>query len=574
MSVTNEHLRRRRLERHCAASIRAIVGKSRVEYRQQRLFEQGAPVNFYSPLLAVDASTDALAKVRGVTDSMALRLSYSDRALHRSKLPEDDDVARLVFDTLEQLRTEALVPAIYVGVRKNMQDAFERWCGQCRADTLLENELGELIYGVTHIVRSRLIKQVTDPEIELALEHVRYKLAPLIGKDLLKLRTHLQDQSEYSVYALNIANTISELAAEATGSLDENNAAVVRIRLPMPPSDDRDDRYQESAGRVGEGAFAVADEFGELYQVFTTDYDREITGEKMYRVAQRETLRRELDTLIKAQAISIPRLAQRLKRLFAISHLAGWDFGEDEGFIDGRRLSQLVSNPANHRIFKKEKSSPHCDTVLTFLVDTSGSMKRQRYDTVAVLVDIYCRALELAGVKTEILGFSTDGWSGGESLKAWKKAGAPDNPGRLNDRLHIVYKDADTPWRRSRMGISSMLHTSHYREGLDGEAMQWACERLANREESRKCVVMISDGAPMDSATGQTNGEEYLHHHLLRVVHQWSRRRDFSIAAIGIDLDMEYFFNNALSVDLAGNLGIKAFKALEILFSGRHPVDR
>ncbi len=565
MTAISEHLRRRRLERHCAASVRAIAGRRNAEYRQQRLFSNGKPINFFTPHLSVNSATDQLLKVRGVTDGMALRLSFSDQPLHRAKLP-DEQIARLVFDTLEQLRTEALVPVIYAGVRQNMQTAFEAWCWQCRTDGLLENELGELIYGVTHIVRSRLIQSVTDTEVEGALEHARFLLAPLIGRDLLKLREHLADQEAYSVYALNIAKTLSDLAANIEGTTDDSKAVITRIRLPMPPSDDSDDRYRDGGG-VGEGGFAVSDVFGELYEVFTTDFDREVRGADMYRITQRETLRRQLDSLIRAQAISVPRLAQRLQRIFAISHLAGWDFGEDEGFIDGRRLSQLVSNPANHRVFKKEKSAPHCDTVLTFLVDTSGSMKQQRYETVAVLVDIYTRALELAGVKTEILGFSTDGWSGGKSLKAWKKAGSPEHPGRLNDRLHIIYKDADTSWRRSRLSVASMLHTSHYREGLDGEAMQWACERLSARNESRKCVVMISDGAPMDSATSQQNSEAYLHQHLSRVVDEWNRHRDFDIAAIGIDLDMEYFFDNALSVDLTGTLGTKAFKALEILFS-------
>ena len=566
MSAISQQLRRRRLERHCAATVRAISGRSNAEYRQQRLFFKGKPVNLFTPYLAMDSSVDVLQKVRGVTDLMALRLAYSDQKLHLSKLPEAD-VARLVFDTLEQLRVEALVPITYAGVKENMQAAFDRWDGQCRADALTENELGELIYGVTHIVRSRLIKQITDPVIEELLEHIRFTLAPLIGKDLVALKRNLHDQQVYSEFALNIANCINELAADLAGGEEAAEQSVTRIRLAMPPSDDRDDRYAEGGG-LGEGSFAVGDEFGKHYHVFTTDYDREVTGAAMYRVAERETMRKRLDGLIKAQAISIPRLAQRLQRLFAISRLAGWDFGEDEGFIDGRRLSQLVSNPANHRIFKKEKSAPDCDTVFTFLVDTSGSMKRQRFETVAVLLDIYARALELAGVKVEVLGFSTDGWSGGQSIKAWRKAGSPEDPGRVNDRLHIVYKDADTSWRRSRLSMASMLQTAHYREGLDGEAVQWACERLANRNESKKCVVMISDGAPMDSATSQcNNSEEYLHHHLQRIVYQWNKRRDFEVAAIGIDLDMELFFDKAVSVDLTGTMGIKAYKALEILFS-------
>lgn len=566
MSAISQQLRRRRLERHCAASVRAVSGHSHAEYRQQRLFFKGKPVNLFTPYLAADSSIDPLNKVRGVTDGMALRLAYSDQKWHLSKLPEDD-IARLVFDTLEQLRVEALVPVTYTGVKENCQAAFGRWDGQCRADGLTENEFGELMYGVIHIVRSRLIKAMTDPVVGELLEHIRFRLTPLIGKDLAGLKKNLHDQEPYSEFALNIANCINELAADIAGSAEVAEQNISRIRLLMPLSDDRDDRYAQG-GDLGEGSFAVRDEFGLHYHVFTTDYDREVTGAGMYRIAERETMRKRLDGLIKAQAISVPRLAQRLQRLFAISRLAGWDFAEEEGFIDGRRLSQLVSNPANHRVFKKEKSSLDCDTVLTFLVDTSGSMKRQRFETVAVLLDIYARALELAGVKVEVLGFSTNAWSGGQSIKAWRKAGMPENPGRVNDRLHIVYKDADTCWRRSRLSMASMLQTAHYREGLDGEAVQWAGERLVNRNESRKCVVMISDGAPMDSASSQcNNSEQYLHHHLQRVVYQWNRRKDFHVSAIGIDLDMELFFDNAVSIDLTGTMGTKAYQALEILYS-------
>ncbi len=566
MTAVSKHLRRRRVERHCAAAVRAVGGRPNAEFRQQRLFLGGQPVNLSTPYLAVDSDNDAITNIRGRTDAMALRLAHCDLELHTSLTPEDE-IGRIVFDILEQLRTEALVASTFVGVRANMQASFERWCWQCRVDSLTDSELGELIYGITHIVRSRLIQTVTDPIVEGVLEHVRFTLAPLIGHDLVKLKAHLHNQRAYSEFALNIANTISSLVAGGAGADDSNRASISRIRLAMPPVDDRDDRYVD--GGAGAGGFDTADVFGEPYQVFTTEFDREITGEKLYGLSQREPLRRRLDELIKAQAFSVPRLAQRLQQLFAVSHLAGWDFGEDDGFIDGRRLSQLVSNPQNHRIFKKGKSAPHCDTALTFLIDTSGSMKSQRFETVAVLVDIYTRALELAGVKTEVLGFTTDGWSGGRSIKAWRKAGSPETPGRMNDRLHVVYKEADASWRRSRLGMAAMLNTTHYREGLDGEAVQWACERLALRNESRKCLVMISDGAPMDSGTSQCNGEAYLHQHLLRVIDRWERRADFDIAAIGIDLDMELFFRNAVSLDLTGTLGQRAFTALDALFGRR-----
>ncbi|MEM7196022.1 MAG: cobalt chelatase [Pseudomonadota bacterium] len=563
----SEQIRRRRLERHCAAAMRSISGRRDVEYRQQRLYVEGKPLNLFTPHLVADAAADSFARVRGVTDSMALRLRHSDSALHGSLMP-DDDVGKIVFDTLEQLRVESLVDDMHAGSRRNMQLGFDDWCQRCRADGVTESELGLLIYSITQIARSRLVNAVQDEAVEGLIESVRFRLAPVIGDDLLGLRKHRGDQRRFAEYALNIAHTVSEIA-RANMNLDaDEDSDIGKIKLPMPPIEESDDRYVE-AGEAGRGGVDEMGEAGFGYRVFTREFDRETSALDMYRLEQLENLRRKIDALIKAQAISIPRLAQRLQRLFSVPHLSGWDFGEDEGHIDGRRLSQLVSNPANHRLFKQEKNSPKSDTVISFLIDNSGSMKRQRFETVTVLVDIYARALELAGVKTEILGFSTSGWSGGKSILRWRQSGSPEKPGRMNDRLHIVYKDADTRWRRSRMGVAAMMNTTHYREGLDGEAVTWACQRLSVRNESRKCLVMFSDGAPMDSATSQCNDEMYLQHHLKRVVSQIERQGQIEIRAIGIDLDMEAFFSQTISLDLYGTLGNRAFRALDMLF-GRY----
>jgi cobaltochelatase CobT len=193
-------------------------------------------------------------------------------------------------------------------------------------------------------------------------------------------------------------------------------------------------------------------------------------------------------------------------------------------------------------------------------------MKRQRYEAVAILVDVYCRALELAGVRTEILGFTTGGWAGGQSIKAWRIAGSPDHPGRLNDQLHIVYKSADDSWRRSRYSISSLLNPVHFREGLDGEALQWAAGRLIERTESRKCLVMISDGSPMETATSNYNVEFYLDQHLRNIARKIESRPGMEAGAIGIALDMDEYFRNCINLDLTGTLGIRSFMALEQLF--------
>ncbi len=564
--MSSEQIRRRKIERHCAATIRALSGNPEAEFRRERLFMNGRGVSLYTPHLAVDVLTHPIGRCRGVADAMACRLVYSDSQLHNHRMPADT-IAKLVFDILEQLRTESLVPRGLVGVRGNLNQGFDGWCRQCRGDGISENELGLLIYGIAHIVRSRLNGTMQEQEVEDIIESTRFRLAPIIGDELARLRETRRDQEAYGDLALSIAMKISAIARETEGELMDQQTASARHRLMMPPIDNEDDRYIEGV-LVGAGAGAKKSEDGDPgYYIYCRDYDKQVAGESLYRLEQRVTLRDKLDKLVAAQAISIPRLAQRLQRIFAIESRAGWDYGEEEGYLDGRRLGQIVSNPSYRKVFKQEKNSPYSDTVISFLIDNSGSMKRQRYEAVAVMVDIYSRALELAGIKNEVLGFTTGAWTGGKSMKAWREDGSPDYPGRLNDRLHIVYKNAETTWRRARYSIASMMNPLHFREGLDGEALQWAGERLRNLSQSRKCLVMISDGAPMDSATSNYNDEYFLERHLKYVVSNLEQSPDIELRAIGIALDMEEFFEQAMSVDLTGTLGNKEFQSLELLFS-------
>ncbi len=563
-----EEARRRLIERHCAASIRALSANPQAQYKRQTLFLKGGAWSFHVPHLLADALKDPFSRNRGVADCIALRLIHGDLSLHRSLAPPEP-VARLAFDILEQLRCEALARENLVGIQRNVDEAFEQWCRQSRANGLVENELGLLIYSLAWIVRTRLTNRVQDGEVEGLIESVRFRLAPVIGDDLAMLAKRIDNQREYARHALNIAQAVHEIALSVGGDMVDRHLAALRERTLLPPVDEADDRYVESeigaGGQMEEGA-----DQEDQYHVFCTDFDRLVVAESLYRLDQRRKLRAELDRMIKAQTVNISRLALRLQSLFAAPRRAGWQDGEEEGYLDGRRLSQLVSRSGYYRVFKQEKQAPHCDTVISFLIDNSGSMKRQRFQAVAILVDIYCRALELAGVSTEILGFTTAGWAGGESIKEWRKAGAPEYPGRLNDRLHIVYKSAETSWRRSRYSIASLMNPVHFKEGLDGEALQWAERRLHSRVESRKCLVMISDGAPMESATRNHNDPFYLERHLKQVAGRIERAGQIELKSISAALDLDEFFSESITLDLTGTLDHRVFGALELLFSARH----
>lgn len=569
----NEQVQRRRIERHCAATIRALSGVSNAEFRAQRLLLNERTFALRTPHLSVDVIANPLARSRGVADAMALRLCYSDHTLHHTLAPRTP-IAAIVFDILEQLRVEMLAPPSLPGVQRNLNEAFDLWCLEARGTGLTENEIGLMVFSITHIVRSRLRNEMLDDEIDMLIEVNRFRLAPRVGVELSTLRSVRHDQAAYAQLALKIAHVIDEICDNSGEGEALTDAAIAsRYRMLLPPTDDE----ISNSALHGNGAIDLAgsssDDSASDYQVFTREHDVQIEGAALYREKQRAALREQLDDLIAAQAISVPRLALRLQRLFAIEQASGWNFGEEEGYLDGRRISQLVSNPAYRHIFRQTRYTPHSDVVISFLIDNSGSMKRQRFEAVTVLVDIFARALELAGAKTEILGFTTNAWSGGHTINQWRRAGQPEPAGRMNELLHIVYKDADTSWRRARHSIAAMLNPQHFREGLDGEALAWAAQRLSARPESRRALVMISDGAPMDTTTLNVNDKGYLDRHLHHVAHSIETRGEIELRAIGIGLDMGEFFKRSIALDLTGTLGNRAFSALELLYAARPPAD-
>lgn len=566
----NSHARTRQLERHGTAAIRALSAEAGADYRARRLRIDGRPVPFATPYLCLDFALSSLPRSRGVADSLAARLCYSDASLHQSLAPEQA-LARVLFDILEQIRAESQVPDHLVGMRQNIDQSFYAWCFESRSNGLVESSVGILLYTLIHMVRARLINNRDDEEVEALIEATRANLGPLIGKPFYQLSKTKTEQAVYAVHALEIAHLISELAGDEFANEDDTETTLARHSVILGPDWDSQDQdaTEDGAGGIGGGASSTAEEGLESagdYRRFTTEFDVEVTGEDLYRLSQREELRQDLDQQVKGQAVSVTRLALRLQRLFATPEHDGWLFGQDEGVVDGRRLSQLVSNPAYRQVFRQNRVQPVCDTVVSFLIDNSGSMKSQRFEAVAVLVDTLARAIDLAGATSEILGFSTGDWNGGRSMKAWRQQGMPENPGRINEIMHIVYKDADTSWKRSRSSIATMLKTHHFREGVDGEALVWAYRRLQARTEARRLLIVVSDGAPMDAATHNANRPGFLTDHLKSVVAFLENNRAIELGAIGIDLDLSDVYQNSLTLDLAGTLTNHSYSALEMLF--------
>jgi cobaltochelatase CobT len=553
----------------CAGVVRAFSGERDLHFRGRRLHRGRVALPWFAPHLHPSPETDDFASFRGVADGLALRLTVSDAALHESLRPEDP-VARMLFEMLEQFRVEAMAPEIMAGMRHNLQHRHEQWSLAFHHSGLTDTARGLLLYAVAQICRARVSGRQVVEETEDMLEATRFALAPLIGHQLAGLRRDRAEQAAYAVHALAIARTVAAMLHEAG---EDSSAArdphVDDKRSVFSLVADMDQEIIERFTTAESGRSAVLDNAGGAYRAFTTAHDREHDAAAL---ARREVLaghRETLDRRIAAQGVNIARLARELRALLADPTRDGWDGGQEEGLIDGRRLAQLVASPTERRLFRTERLEPVADCIVTFLIDCSGSMK-EHAESVAMMVDVFARALEQAGVASEVLGFTTGAWNGGRAQRDWIRAGRPTHPGRLNERCHLVFKAAATPWRRARPAMAALLKADLFREGIDGEAVDWACARLRQRPGARKLLLVISDGSPMDSATHLANDAHYLDHHLRDVVARQEQRGDIEIAGIGVGLDLSPYYSRSHVLDLATSTGNTIFREVTDLMAGRH----
>jgi cobaltochelatase CobT len=310
------------------------------------------------------------------------------------------------------------------------------------------------------------------------------------------------------------------------------------------------------------------------YRIYTTAYDRVLRPAAHMRRAQLEEFRQRLDGLVAAQGLNINRLARQLKAALSRPARDDWASAQEEGLIDGRALSQLVASPTERRLFRQELQEPQADATVTVLIDCSGSM-RQHMDHVALLVDVLARALDMAGVPNEVLGFSTGAWNGGRAARDWQREGRPRHPGRLAETAQLIFKDANTRWRHARRDMAALLRPDLYREGVDGEALAWAAARLRTRSEARKLLVAVSDGCPMEAATQLANDEHYLDHHLQQVAGGIEADGDIELAALGVGLDLSAYYRRGQVLDLQHGITSRLLQEVVVLLAGRgNPLGR
>lgn len=578
-TVTAEHQQAherelQRIEELCAASIRALSGQADLHFRGSRLHRGLKRLPSYAPHLHPTLEEDDFKSFRGAADGLALRLAHSDPDIHQQDCPSEA-TARILYEMLEQFRVESLVDPGMIGVKRNLQHRFDQWSLAFHHSGLTETLSGLILYTIAQTSRARVHGTSVLEATEDLIETTRGKLIALTGPHLAAMRKTRSEQHLYApearILSEKITQMLKDIAAEANGT-DEASATDDDQQNPLASG--RFSLWMDFDGQDDAGV-AIAtterskalDDARDGYTVFSREYDQTHHTAELVRAAELREYRERLDLQIQEQGLNVRKLARRLKAVLAEPVHDGWEGGQEEGRIDGSRLAQLITSPAERRLFKADRIEPIANCALSFLIDCSGSMKTH-VDAVAMLVDLMSRALEQAGVTTETLGYTTGAWNGGRARKDWDRARRPQHPGRLNERWHLIFKDADQSWRRARPSIAALLKADMFREGIDGEAIDWACQRLNDRNEKRRILVVISDGCPMDSATQLANDDTYLDQHLMQVVQKHEEQGAVQIFGIGVGLDLSVFYSRCQAIDLTQGLRYEVFSELIELISG------
>ncbi|HEY0269586.1 MAG TPA: cobaltochelatase subunit CobT [Sphingomonas sp.] len=553
---------------------------------------------------------DQVAEARGAADAFALRLRYHDATLHNRQAPAEA-VARAVFDAAEQARVEALGSIGMDGIAANLASALEQ---RMRSDPIARARTRDevpLATAVQLLVRERLTGLPAPERARAGLDLVRGWIEEKAGGDLDGLAMVLDDQRAFADLSSKLLRdlelTAADLPPEAEpeegdeegegedqqdGDTDEQrdgegagaeDRMAVRAESEQSDSDEQDegqaerDAMAEEEGGLGddseEGSAPArpnrppADMSGQFdYHAYTTRFDEVAAASMLCDEEELTRLRAYLDQQLTHLQGAVTKLANRLQRRLMAQQSRSWQFDQEEGLLDAARLARVVVNPGQSLSYKIEQEIEFRDTVVTLLIDNSGSMRGRPISIAAISADILARTLERCGVKTEILGFTTRAWKGGQSREAWLAAGRPPLPGRLNDLRHIVYKQADEPWRRARKNLGLMMREGLLKENIDGEALLWAHGRLIARPEERRILMVISDGAPVDDSTLSVNSGSYLERHLRQVIRWIETRSPVQLVAIGIGHDVTRYYARAVTIMDAEQLGGTMVGQLASLF--------
>lgn len=596
--------------------MRAISGKTEldVSFANDRPALLGDRARLPEPPRKMSAQDAAI--LRGHADSMALRLSCHNDSIHRRLLP-GGQTARAVYDAIEQARCESIGARRMDGVAANLSAMLDDKYHRGNFSQVSDVADAPIEEALAMMVRERLTGSAPPPAAQKLVELWRPFIESKAGASLDGLQNHIDDQRAFArvVREVLVKLDMAEDADAEGDNNDEENEQQSENESEDQESGEKEEQAsteetessaaEESDAETEEGMADAEDgptddQMNEDdmpdsdesdnsprppppsrpekpvsdYRVFATKYDETIGAEDLCDAEELTRLRAYLDKQISHLSGVVARLANRLQRRLMAQQNRAWEFDLEEGALDPARLPRIIIDPHQPLSFKREKDTNFRDTVVTLLIDNSGSMRGRPISVAATCADILARTLERCGVKTEILGFTTRAWKGGQSREFWLQSGKPNMPGRLNDLRHIIYKAADAPWRRARKNLGLMMREGLLKENIDGEALDWAHKRLLVRPEQRKILMMISDGAPVDDSTLSVNPGNYLEKHLRFVIDEIENRSPVELIAIGIGHDVTRYYKRAVTIVDAEELGGAMTEKLAELFDDNVPGDK
>ena len=602
--TTKDNARAEDFKRATAGVLRAIAEQPDVQvaFQPGPSGVSGKRARLPLPTRALPAAE--MAKLRGQSDAIALRLRHHDDGVHAQRMPTRRE-AKDAYDALEQVRVEVIGARFMNGVNANLRAKLSEECESEGYDRMTRKDQLPIDKALALLARERLSGQAVPEAAQRVVNLWRETLGDSADLALAEMMTAQDDQSAFAkatrklLAALDLAEAEvdaepddnpedGEDGGEQSGSQDnsqdsEGQSESEQDSMLGAQPEEMEGEAADDDGSESEEEAAVAEgddrpggpqprrerpnpDSEAVYRAFTRQFDEEVDAEDLCDADELSRLRQQLDQQLQHLQGVISKLANRLQRRLLAQQTRAWEFDLDEGLLDAGRLARVVINPMQALSYKRELDMEFRDTVVTLLIDNSGSMRGRPITVAAMCGDILARTLERCAVKVEVLGFTTRAWKGGQSRERWVQEGKPRNPGRLNDLRHIIYKAADSPWRRARKNLGLMLREGLLKENIDGEALLWAYRRLLVRPEHRRILMVISDGAPVDDSTLSVNPGNYLEKHLREVIRDIETRDQVELIAIGIGHDVTRYYRRAVTIVDAEELGGTMMKKLTELF--------
>jgi cobaltochelatase CobT len=588
-------------KRAIASAVRSMAGESELEvsFSPEQPMLRGKKVRLPLPSRALPK--DEVAAVRGAGDAYALKLAYHEDAIDKELRPSGGDAAA-IYEAAEQARVEAIGALAMPGVKDNLKAILTMRCKAHGLQDVKEQIQAPLLDVLSMIMRERLTGEAPPDIAKRAVDLWRPFVEAKVGIDLDKLSGTMRDQRAYGKLTRSILSGLeladeyveepegeeetpedSEQQSESEDQSEGEEQEPSQIETSEKDSSEAgedttteveaNDADSNEAEETREGKRPMRPDlpFSDVerwdYKPFVTQFDEIVAAEDLCDAEELSRLRNFLDQQLAPVQGLVARLANKLQRLLMAQQNRSWDFDLEEGLLDTARLSRVVTDPMHPLSFKMEREMDFRDTVVTLLLDNSGSMRGRPIMVAAMCADILARTLERCAVKVEVLGFTTRAWKGGQSRERWLAEGKPAHPGRLNDLRHIIYKAADVPGRRTRKNLGLMMREGLLKENIDGEALIWAHSRLIARSESRRILMVISDGAPVDDSTLSVNAGNYLDKHLRQVIAEIETKSPVELVAIGIGHDVTRYYKRAVTILDAEQLGGAMTEQLIDLFA-------